>query len=414
MSPIEPHDSDESAARILDAAADLRQGLLPLLAALAGTPPRPVRLTRRIGLDKSLASRLVQAARAESDLRFLALCPSPTGLRILLDKGRADAEGALLHAAAAAVERFESLLDSLPGGRQALDAHLSERSSRVQQQREHVARQASFKAVSFLFGHYCDTLSTTLLLLPSAQPGWVDMVEIHRRLGLHRLRADTAMPLMSLNAAHAGAPPIDRPYVSDLRGDASTRRPEDFLLAEGSSEPLPALQVVDEGSMVSFVLEPATPSRLPTRLSSAMRVTRVAPLSPEAGFDAPRRYMLHLPCRSLVRDILIADDLWTGAQLQVDFYLPGPSGSPDVVLEPGKPHHRRLHLSCHVEALPAGEAGHALEEAEDQAQVLRSALVRAGIPATTRFRGWRCRMTYPLPLVEMQIGFRFSNQPGSR
>jgi hypothetical protein len=129
---------------VLDAvAAALRGSLTPLLQALAGIPPRPMRLMRGPGLDKSLASRLVQATRADNDQEFLHRVPSPTGLRILLEKARGQVDARLLDRTAEAVERFEALLDTLPGGRQTLDAHLGEHSGGIRERREQIARQAS-------------------------------------------------------------------------------------------------------------------------------------------------------------------------------------------------------------------------------------------------------------------------------
>jgi len=410
--PVSPPPADDAAgatgldARMAAVAVELRQQLTAVIEVLAGQPPRPVRLMRRIGLDKSLASRLVRAIQAETDLQFLHAAPSPTGLRIMLDRAAAEIAPELARAAAQAVERFESLLDTLPGGRQALDAHLGASSAQIRRKREHVARQASFKAVSFLFGHYCDTLSTTLFVVPSATPGKVDLLEVHRRIGLQRLVPDAAVPLMSLQAVLNAPRQADQPAVTDLAGDADTRRPEDFLLAAASSAPLPAMQVVDEGSMVSFVLQPSAAATDALRLTTAMRVLRVYQLEPAQAFQVVRRYMLHTPCATLVRDVYLASKLWPGAQLHVDFYLPGPTGTPDVLLEPGRPHHRRVHLSCQAELLPVGAPTSELDGVPDQAQVLHEVLARVGLQDQS-FRGWRCTMAYPVPLVEMQLGFRF-------
>lgn len=397
---------DTTTERIAAVASALRAHLSPLVEALAGTPPRPVRLMRRVGLDKSLASRLVQATRADSDGQFLHAAPSPTGLRILIDSSAGQVDDGLRREAAAAIDAFEALLDTLPGGRQALDALLGATSVSIRRKREQVARQAAFKAQSFLFGHYCETLTTTLFVVPSATPGRVDLMEVHRRVGLQRLMASAPVPLMSLMAGAPADAPADAPCVTDLSGDAATRRPEDFLVASASSSPLPPLRVVDEGTMVSFVLDPAPPSRTPQRLTSAMRVLRVADVDQREAFNNIRRYMLHTPCSTLVRDVYLAEGLWPSARLQVGFYLPGPTGSPAVRLEPGVPHHRQVHLSCDVQHLPPGLPEHDLPGVPDQVRTLRDALVRAGLQ-DLRFRGWRCTMSYPVPLVEMQIAFRF-------
>jgi len=386
-------------------ARELRARLAPLLRALAGEPPRPVRLTRGVGVDKSLASRLVQATRAESDLEFLHKVPSPTGLRILLDKAQGHAAPRLLRDAAAAVQRFEVLLDSLPGGRQALDAQLGERAGGIRERREQTARQASFKAQSFLFGHYCQALTTALFVLPSHQRGHVDVIEVHRRIGLQRLVSSLPLPLLSVHtdAARHG------PRMADLSGNTRAHDAADFLISEACSQPLPELQVVREGAGTTFVLKPGAGVPMPARVTTALRVQRAYRVPQPARHIVLRTYMLHTPCQSLVRDVFIADGLWPDASPRVGFYLPGPSGTPPVLIEPGEPHLRRVNLTARIEQLPPGAAGFELEEAADQGQALAQVLARAGADAAA-FRGWRCRIAHPVPLIEMQLALRFAGR----
>lgn len=393
-------------ARVSAIAAELRRSLTPLVEALAGTPPRPVRLIRRTGLDKSLASRLVQAVKASGDPQFLHACPSPTGLRMLLDSSVDQVAPALRQGAALAVDGFDDLLAALPGGRQTLDALLGGSTADIRRKREHVARQASFKAVSYLFGHYCDVVATTLFIVPSQTPGKVDFVEVHRRIGLQRLVAGGPIALMSLHKDIPAASAATEACVADLAGNVATRRPEDFLLAEACSRPLPALSTVDEGSILTFALDPAPPSTAGQHLSLGMRVLRATDLQTSRPYTVPRRYMLHTPCRTLFREFYVAEHLWPDARLVVDFHLPGPSGSPGFELEPGRPNHRKVQLSCDAQQLPTGLITSSLDGVPDHVQTLRDALTRAGL-ADHRFRGWRCEMAYPVPLIEMQIGLRF-------
>ena len=63
----DPQPPDHDPAELQCVARELRGGLQPLLQALAGEPARPVRLTQGIGLDKSLASRLVKAVRSDGE-----------------------------------------------------------------------------------------------------------------------------------------------------------------------------------------------------------------------------------------------------------------------------------------------------------------------------------------------------------
>ncbi|WP_374567914.1 hypothetical protein [Ideonella sp.] len=405
--------ADAPEPREATVAAALREALVPLLDALAGQPPRPVRLMRRIGLDKSLASRLVQAVRAESDPQFLHLLPSPTGLRILIERSRQEPAAAdWLPAVECAVDAFAALLDALPGGRQALDARLGEDLSSIRERREHMARQASFKAVSFLFGHYCETLSTAMFLFPSADGQRVDAVEVHRRLGLRRITPGTALPLLSLHTQPdpvlaAERPPQLTPIDGPPAGTQTAADAHRFFVAEGCSLPLPMLDVEHEGDSSTFLLGAQSPDPLPARLTTALRITNVQLARPDAPYLTVRTYMLHTPCQRLVREIYLADGLWPDALPQIGFYLPGPTG---VALEPpppGVPHYRRLHLSAPIEQLPAGPAIAPLTGVADHASVLAAVLRRAGL-GELRFRGWRCQTPYPVPLVEMQLGFRFA------
>lgn len=397
-------------------AAALRGSLGPLLDALAGRPPRPVKLMRSIGLDKSLASRLVQAVRADSGEQFLHLLPSPTGLRILVERSRGEPAAAPhLPAFERAVDAFAALLDALPGGRQALDARLGEGESSIRERREHMARQASFKAVSFLFGHYCETLTTTLFLFPSADGQRVDAIEVHRRLGLCRITPGTPLPLLSLQAPPdpslpgEGAPRVT-PVDGGPAGAGSSDDAHRYFIAEGSSLPLPPLEVEHEGPANTFLLGPQQAEPPPARLTTAVRMTGIEPLHPAEPSLVVRNYMLHTPCQRLVREIYLAEGLWPDASPQVGFYLPGPTGILLSSPPPGRPHYRRLHLSAPIEQLPASGSPGPLTGVTDHASVMAVVLRRAGL-AGLRFRGWRCQTPYPVPLVEMQLGFRFEGTP---
>lgn len=397
--------SSPAGQRIARVAAELRACLTPLVIALAGDPPRPMRLTQGPGLDKSLASRLVQAVRTGGDLEFLHQVPSPNGLRILVQHAQGLADTSLLRDLEAAVKRFESLLDTLPGGRQTLDAQMGEASSTIRERREQIARQASFKAQSFLFGHFCETLTTSLFVLPSAEPGQVDMIEVQRRIGLQRAAASVALPLLSVHTAKPGR--SDAPRMLPLAGAEPSTAPADYLVAEGCSQPLPDLQVQSDGATTIFVLRPGVDAPMPARVTTAFRVLRSETLAQAEPWVILRTYMLHTPCRTLVRDIHLAAGLWPDARPEVGFYLPGPSGTPPVVIEPGQPHLRRVNLTARIEQLPPGARALELDGVPDQRTAVEAALARAGVGGLA-FRGWRCRMGYPVPLIEMQLALRFA------
>jgi len=386
-------------------ATALRAALTPLIAELAGMPPRPIRLMRSAGLDKSLASRLVQATRAESDAEFLHRLPSPTGLRMLIDGAQGHADEALVSPLAAAIDAFQSLLDRLPGGRQGLDAQLGANEEDVRARREHMARQASFKAVSFLFGHYAETVSTALFIVPNPDGRHLDFIEVHRRIGLQRVTPGTAVPLLSLHVQDEVAPDGEEPRMRSLAGRPGTDDAADFILAEASGQPLPALQLEREGRINTFVL-PGDSAAIPSPLTTAFRADRGHQLDDAASSQILRIYMLHTPCHRLVRDVFMAESLWPRARPRITFFLPGPTGVPLAPPDPTHRHYRQLNLSATIDPLPHGMPDDskpwALAGVPDHQDTLALALQRAGLSGQ-RFRGWRCEMAYPVPLIEMQI-----------
>ena len=67
MNPILAGESARGNLTQIEAtSAELRRTIAPVLEAVAGVSPRPTRVSRAIGLDKSLASRLVRAMLSSS------------------------------------------------------------------------------------------------------------------------------------------------------------------------------------------------------------------------------------------------------------------------------------------------------------------------------------------------------------
>jgi hypothetical protein len=379
--------------------AELRRTISPVLEAVAGVNPRPTRISRAIGLDKSLASRLVRAAHTSSDLDLMHLVPSPGGLRIFADLASRYADPASISNLLMATERFEELLDTMPGGRASIDAQISESSHVALLRREHIAKQASFKSMSFLLGHFCDVLSTTLFLVPSANGRRVDGIEIQRRIGLRRMRPSTPLVLMSIWGDPDDAISENAISFDTIDGQRGSGNPEAFLLSAFCTQPLPKLDVMREGEMTALVLAGDPSVNAPSQLTSAMRVRNAWPLQPESRVQSLRGYVLHTPCRQIVRDVYIAESLYPDATPQVSFVLPGPRPAMRTPREDGTRHYSEVDLARSIEHRP-GPQSYEIPGAVNHSVVVRHVLERTG-HRLTRFRGWRLAMTYPVSLVEM-------------
>ena len=383
---------------------DLRRSIATVLEAIAGSKPRPARITLLIGLDKSLASRFVRALQAPTDLELMHLVPSPAGLRILASLAIRYADPASLENLLGATERFENLLASVPGGRAAIDAQISESSPVALEKRAHIAKQASFKAMSFLLGHFCDVLTTSLFLVPAKNGRRVDGIEIHRRTGLRRMRPSTPLPLMSLWGDPKDGLTENSIYLETLDGDTGTRNPSGFIMADFSTQPIPELEIVHDEDMTTLVLAGDPNVQAPAQFTSAFRIRNGWPIEPEERTYGLRGYVLHVPCRRMVREVYVAESLYADVSARVSFLLPGPRSVMRPPRDDGRPRFNEVDLTTSIEQLPPGLPSYTIPGVMNHGAAVRHVLDRAG-HGDTRFRGWRCAVTYPVPLVEMMWWF---------
>jgi len=386
-------------SRIAVVGAELRPAIATILESIAGPRPRPTRLSRAAGLDKSLASRLVRTVRATTDLDLMHLVPSPAGLRILAQSAARLADRASIANLLTAVERFEELIDSEPGGRAAIDAQISEGSVFALEKRERIAKQAAFKAMSFVLGYFCDVLTTTLFLVPSVDGKRVDGIEIQRRVGLRRMRPSTPLPLLSFFSEREDAAQEHGIRLEPI-GDVRNIEPTRFLLPEFSTKPLPEFEVVRDSEITTLVLGPDPVIDAPSQLTSAFRIRNGWAVEPPSKLYKIRGYILHMPCRRAIRDVFVADTLFRDATPRVSFVLPGSGSAVRPPQRGGARHFTEIGLTAHIERLPEGRRAYAMPDVVNHDAAVRYVLERQG-HGMTPFRGWRCAITYPVPLIEM-------------
>ena len=381
----------------------LRRALRPIVEEAGGQPPRTGRLGRRLGIDKSLASRLVRALSGESNLELVHRIPSPTGLRMVLESARrAGIAAPLIAAAEVEVERLDAFFHATPGGKDAIDAHISESSQEVREARENSSKQAVYKAMSFLLGYYCEALTSTLILLPAKNGRTVDGVEVHQRVGMRRLRPHTPLALLSILTPPEEVPPGDTTWIEPLDGGLGKAEAAKFLWNEFSTDPIPKLEIVEEGGHTTFVLEDV--KRLlnhPMSLTSVLRIRNGWPRSQSDGLrNGSRGYVLHMPAKMLVRDLFIAEDVYPGAVPDLTFQLQNPAGRTGRRPQGLSARISSLDLHAPIEQLRPGPRGFAVAGLTRYRDIVAHVFARID-QDPTRFRGYRCAITYPVPLIEM-------------
>ena len=400
-SVLSPRSVEELRLRATDVAEKLRTGLLETVRHIAGPTFRPSRLVEVLHIDKSLASRISRSVRADSSYEMLHLLPSPTGLGIFIEGAtRAGCPPEMLLRCRKAVTELQDLLSHLPGGRAALDAMMSENAVEVRERAERTASQTVYRAMSYLLGFRCETITSAIILQPSADGTSVDGLEVGRREGIRRLRPSSPVAVFSLNLATAGA--AGEAYMEPLGKHADPADPRAVLLPEFCDPQYPPLEVHQTGQHMVFAL-PNDEDILQAgvTISSAFYVRngyqRWLTSEREEEF---RLYLLHYPCKLLIRDLYMRDDLWVGSEPQVRLEFPAPPGAQRP--QPTDPAIRlnQLDISAPVLSLGRGLRRAAAGGSSQHARLMGHVFQEAGLDPE-RFRGYRVRIQYPVPMITM-------------
>lgn len=240
-------DAGESLARLGD---DLSSSLSDVLASLPEASTGPILLSRRTGIDKVLASRILRAAQARDPLSALHAMPGPAPLRRALRAfGRQGVDAERIRRAGAAVDRFESLLSRQAGGRGSLDTLLSAWVPEARSEFELRRKQSAFRATSQLKGVETRLLLGTVILHPSADGAHLDVVWLTALHGLHRLRPGALVRVATRRVAREQI--ARQPRGLDGRPIEDGATP---LVAEFCSNPRPAVAAVRTGDVVHYTL----------------------------------------------------------------------------------------------------------------------------------------------------------------
>ena len=385
----------------------LRSGLLRVAVEAGGPAYRPSRLVEILGIDKSLASRLARSLRADSATELLHMMPSPTGLGIFLDaatRRRVSAES--LRQAREAVAEFHEFLGSVPGGRSGLEALMSESAVEVRERAERTATQNVHRAMSYLLGFRCETMSSAMILQPSASGEMVDSYEMVRREGIRRLRPSAPVALFSIGLVPASNPGPEAPRVEPLRPGSDPNDARSVLLPEFCEPHVPAVEVLQNERHTIYALANEEDMVQDSVTISTAYVIRNGFLrwQREDQEEEARTYLLHYPCKLLIRDVFIRDDLYQGIEPQVRLEFPGPPGVPRPRANDPAIRLNQLDISTPIVSLGRGLRNTAAAGASQHARMLEHVFRTAGLDPE-RFRGYRVRVMYPVPMITMAWWF---------
>jgi len=403
-------------ARLVQLGGELQRAYRALLERAVGPACareglRPAELIRGLGLDKSLAGRVVKAVRAADPLEALHALPTPQGLALVLTGAQArlaqgglsegDPGRALLAAAGRAREAFAALLAEFPGGRGDLEAALTGWLPEARDVAEREARRDVFRGMSVIAGVRSAAFYTGYFLAPSAADGRVDTAWVLRHERLRRLSVGSPFVFGGYMARPAEGG--ERARRESLDGHALAREPARLLLPELCSAPLHSLDVLEGPHRVALRLGKDEPRvNEPITLTLGAATVDHHPLF--AGDEASHVWFttgVRAPTERLVIDLYVHDAVGVGV-------VPLATRGSDYVTElRPESHPRELAPDAFSPRLTFSALGSAAQP--DAAEAAYGAGAALGAPELAaavaarrgwdlaRFRLYRLVEDYPLP-----------------
>lgn len=388
----------------------LRASLEEVVLALSGPTPRPTHLISRLGLDKSLAGRIIQTLRSTEPLGALSRSPSPTGLEMFQTAAAAaGARTESIERLRRAVAGFEQLLARFPRGRAGLEAAISGWQPEVREQGEKTARHAAFNAMSFILGYQSDVTLGCSFLKPSADGQAVDVAYVSGQFGLRRLRAGEPLSIFGMRY-------YALPERADFNPNPTTLDRQDLesnscILGEFCEPGLPRLEVVKTRDQRLFVL-PADqpPLNEPISLVIGHRTT-----NSWKRYSSPERreewvtMLPRCPTRVYIHDCFLRDDVYPGVEPVVTTHIVGVSPLPARERGPSFPLDE-VHLSKDVGWVRNDRNSIGTGEIPRHAEIVAKAFELTG-EDPRRYRIHRLRMMYPVSGIVATRWFRLPEAP---
>jgi hypothetical protein len=185
-----------------------------------------------------------------------------------------------------------------------------------------------------------------------------------------------------------------------------------FFIRELCDPPEPPVDIVRQEEHTVFALASNAASiHRPVSIASAL-VVRGAwkPWRTGQELEEGRNYLLHYPCKLVVRDIWIRDDLFVGAEPEVRLELPSPTGPVRPRTSDIPTRLNTLDIAAPVEQLGFGLARSAARGVRGHERLLAHAFEARGWESS-RFRGYRTTLQYPVPMITMSWWIPLGERP---
>ncbi len=387
-------------SRVAQVGETLAARIADVVAAIPGGPRGPADLARTIGVDKVLASRILKAAGSRDPIAVLHTAPGPEPMRrLLLAAKKSGVPARLILAAREAVDAFDTLVRREAGDRSTLDAMISAWLPEARAEFELRRKQAAFRAMSQLRGVAADVDLATVLLHPSADNEHWDVVWLFGLLGLQRFRPLAPIKLSSRRTGNGDAPrhpeTLDGVAVEGLDG---------LRLNDYCTVPSVNVDVHHVGDVVHYMVAdngfgPQSATDLVFAEVNRAELPRI-PVQPEKRQTVFAE--VAIPFKVLMFDALLHEDVFPGVEPELIIYdtaFDGIASANDPARDIDQ-----LDMCESIQPLGWDIAKFRAAEVPRYAELLRHVCSKLNWDGT-RFRGYRCRIEYPLYGSQVLMAF---------
>jgi len=385
-----PHRSTDEVREI---GSELRAALRELIEVIPDGPHSPSRVARKLGMNRVIASKLLNALAREDVNEMLQQIPGPESLRGM---ARAAAElgvpARTSENANRAIETFARLIRDDFGTRGALHAAISPQGAQVRQKVELASRYQIFQGIRELLGVETDACLTCMILAPSPDdPETISNTSIHGAIGMRRLRPDINL---HLNFGPPKRAPEDKRQLLQAPVDLS-----DLYMHDAA----PTETRISGGQLVHRLLQENVGRHASMDMLLVDHDTRgsrryATPERPKGGGVT----FADMPSRMMIFDVLLHDDVFPGSQPELIVYNPGSQG-------PANPMDRsrdidRVSVPEKIESLDKAAGRFEVAEVPRYGEMVERVCGAYALkPGSLRL--FRLRMAYPVHCFQFVMAF---------
>lgn len=377
----------------------LRRAFADVLASLGADASEPQEISRRFGLDKTLAWRIARVIREDDAWEAVQHIPRRPSVRLFITAmAKHGASADLVDSVWQALDQFERFVEVHSGDRETLEAMVSAAAKRSAGKRLEMFRKTGFQSNSALWGVQAKSQISIHIMMPQRDND--EMLSMATMCGLvdfRRLRPSVPWTVASLSQ-------WDEPGVPDslqrvVAIDPAVRTGEPPLVRRFCSDMLPTIRAVEERrDLVRFMLDeaPVGNTGAATVVMGWAFTTPVSKYQAHPGEMGEHGVMMCTPVESVVHDLFIHRSLKFAFNPTAHVYSQLPGG-------PTYPGSGRLAgllpVPGEVVDLGAGPPDTTTPEVPRYREMFDFAVTQMG-HTMNDFQGYRFRIRYaPIPAL---------------